>query len=629
MLLYILFALLPPSGFCMQIKIFALDISSFIPEFCPDCTFYIADYSGANFHYPQLLMPVILCQFSGLNKKPDLTTLVTIRKIRYTSAETLVLSIIWEAAAQIFSHPDSSWSNYLYREFYSPTRADYSIVLLSAHNSTRSSENLAKQIHGTVSDGRGVPSMVMWINARAVRNISNVCTDRMCTDIPLFVCEGDKRDVELVYLRSALKPTPCQGLHSSIPWYAAGKECVSAIGCTNGSGGIPPGVLMVEALLPSNEGIYPSRFDIVLFNRPASSLYIIMPRDEQRVSRGSNVYITAFQPDMWYTIVSFAVLVSCVFVAWNYGRNHGYTCETVSRVIFVILMTLLGQVNLSASRFRSSMKLLVALFLLLALIIATLYTCALSSDFTVREVSQLSIAGIEDLAGYKVYIVLEDKYHDLILSYRVSSTQDSSCWDDMLSFCFKRTEKLDQCGFIHQKTIFCKNNPEIRDAAKLLNISQNVKVISTAEIPETVAHENNKFALVTSQLNFVPTWEKLRGTMKQTQTSSKYLHKLDSADSMFKPMDGVMFPLRLRRSQLWVRRKIRALGESGIADMWSSVRNWNATVRNTKMAKNWKELVRAPVPISATKSWLSSVIMGCACALLLNFAAFCMERMFA
>ena len=69
--------------------------------------------------------------------------------------------------------------------------------------------------------------------------------------------------------------------------------------------------------------------------------------------------------------------------------------------------------------------------------------------------------------------------------------------------------------------------------------------------------------------------------------------------------------------------------ESGIADKWNSVRNWNATVVNTNMAKNWKEFVRAPVPISATNSWLTSVIMDCTCALLLSLVVFSIERVVA
>ena len=310
MLLYLVIALLSPSASCMGIKTFALDISSFILQLCHDCTFYIADYSGAYVHYQQLLLPVILRQFSGLKKKPDLKTVVTTSKVRYTSVKTFMLSIIWEAAAQIFNHPDSSCSNYLYRQFNSPARPDYSFVLLSALNWTHSAENVATQIHGIVSDGRDAPSMIIWINARAVHNISKVCTDRMCTDIPRFISEGDKRNVELGYLRSLLKPSPCQGLHSSIPWYAAEKEAVTAIGCTSESGGIASEGVLVEALLLSNEGNYPAMFDFVLFNHQASVLYIIMPRDEQRVSRGSNVYSTAFQPEVWYIIVSFAIIVS-------------------------------------------------------------------------------------------------------------------------------------------------------------------------------------------------------------------------------------------------------------------------------------------------------------------------------
>ena len=110
-LIYVLIALLFPSAFCLGNKPSALEISSFIPSFCNDCTLYTTDFSGATFYYDDLQLPLILCQYSGLRRTYYLRNLAIIRKVRHTSVETLVLSIVWEATREILSRSVKAWIN--------------------------------------------------------------------------------------------------------------------------------------------------------------------------------------------------------------------------------------------------------------------------------------------------------------------------------------------------------------------------------------------------------------------------------------------------------------------------------------------------------------------------------------
>ena len=392
-------------------------------------------------------------------------------------------------------------------------------------------------------------------------------------------------------------------------YYTTAVEVVQALECNETAW-----MTTVAPALNSVHGPFPCVNDFVI-GPLATPMIIIAPVDAKDITQGYNIYLTTFQPQVWVVTAAILLLFAgCHAKHQSLNGLYGPLAQIWVKSVLTFAGPFLGQCNFSERHLTAHVRFTVGSFLVFSLLLNTLYQCALNSDFVMRETVQLNISSIEDLVGYRVYLIFDDTYSPSLNTY---------CkWNKDLRtqyLCMEIKQQLDQCGLADQIMLLRDSPWKIPHKKGLSAVFEKLELITMSEMAENLLNhskaDGRKFAILTSQLDFSLTWSML---LQSTKTVNyKFSYKMDSRKSSLLPIVGVQFPLRLRANEVWIRQKVRAVMESGVALQWSQLKTRDSTLRNLKLTEKWKSMESAPAPISASNSWLSVVFLSRFCEMTL------------
>ena len=124
-----------------------------------------------------------------------------------------------------------------------------------------------------------------------------------------------------------------------------------------------------------------------------------------------------------------------------------------------------------------------------------------------------------------------------------------------------------------------------------------------AEIIESPDWNREKSMMLTSQKNFVSVWREIEASFRTRINHLQFAYKLDSGISHFRVPTGIRFPSVLKRSQVWLRRRLRAIADSGLKDLWQKYERMKERADNAKMISKLQWAERQPKEIPLWNSY--------------------------
>ena len=427
------------------------------------------------------------------------------------------------------------------------------------------------------------------------------------------------------------------------PFHNSSYAPLNELKCQGGS----PADVLISRSLYTLEGKYPLYADVIVQSRSEPMHVITAEESVLTLDGAKDPYIIPFDLQVWAMLVA-TVLVTSLVIPLTTRHHPQSMIQFLKGAVCVLVGTLcifLEQVTQYMSGGKSAARRVALLSLLLPSVLLTNhYRSALQSEFTITSEAHLNLTSIEELAGFKVIILVNgskcQEFHELLLKDPGHDFQPG------YGACANGIQEYDECTLVQQAALAGRfplstyedngkaGKPSIwRRMENMNEIRKQLTMECIEDIPRIVMETaDNRFstphvktAFITSEANFGVAWKGFAALMKEFPGMKRFGSKRDAEDSYFIGINGMQLSLRLASHQEWVRRKLRGTIESGIQYLWERWERWRGRREN---AKQWDKFVRdlqEPKRISLKNSWILGVVYMIPVAAGLSSLVFCLE----
>ena len=600
------------------------------------------DISGAT-------IPAVIDNDSYIHDHSALKTkIVRLAKAHHhTPGYTLVLILLGQTPMEIL-RPFTLRHCYIRRfpsEFpYSCSLAfaDEILMLLSSSNQAFDHSSFRTREY----DSRGqrlLPLQLIWHDGPEVASIVILKSQGGTNaSLPIVVrCSSEvNREAHAVYQQELAMPISCVIESKSYatfipvesPFHNVTNMALSILGCDDIHFPTPPIIRVSGFLYSEGGGNYPRGGESMLLGPLTPALVMIGSEDLLTEAVGANPMIQSFDTVSWCIIEVVILLFGLLF--WMIAAC---TWLQLLHVTLWVVTTMLYQFQSPPPSSRMAGKILIGLLLFTATVLNNLHQCGLNAEFAYTVKRALPLHSIHDAQGYQLYLIFDSKHCTAV---RDSKIQDES-FDP--GYLIRRNIKGEgnECEFIRQLRLAQIYYPVLdayhkelgaihQKLERMINATARLKYNCTDQVTEIIDGPDwsrEKSLILTSQENFLSVWRHVESSHRVRNNSLQFVYKLDSDASYFRVPTGIRIPSNLKASQVWVRRKLRAMTSSGLRDLWRQYEGRKAKIDNAKLTIGILEVGRQPKPIPLEDSWFLQVFQLFVMAFGVALAVFVAEEL--
>ena len=361
--------------------------------------------------------------------------------------------------------------------------------------------------------------------------------------------------------------------------------------------------------------------DAVVQSRSAP-LHIISSEAGLLVSGvATNPYVTPFELQVWALLVATVIAMAVIMTATD---DRGCRRGTFTKALLGTTGIFLEQVTPGLSRAKRLPPRIALLSLLIgSILLANHYRSVVHSEFTVISETYLNVTCVEDLAGFKIFVLLDGERCRTFREYAKDYHEHEYLAGSIA--CRNSTREDDECAFVQQADSFLFSSLyqspfHWKMKENIKRIWDNLTFACINDIPHIVRQSREsgpdvKIAYVSSNANLMTAWTEFVTLMKEFP----HMHFgsiLGAEDSFFVATYGIRLNMRLASHQEWILRRLRGLMESGVQYLWDKWERMPSRRRNDKERERMLREIQAPRPItSSNDSWILTVFYGWSAAI--------------